>query len=135
MKIISLYICITSGLSFSRQKKRNKMLFIWKKIEFWGVKGNLSRPGSWKWLSEKFSTTSKIFVTKLSFGSVRARQAESKKVINLPSRVPLEFSRNFARGRKFLTQPIRVEDSLQRKRCRVLPRGLRSKFSLVYLLS
>ena len=46
------------------------------------------------WLSEKFSTTSKIFVTKLSFGSDRARRAESKTYINLPSRVPLEFSRN-----------------------------------------
>ena len=28
------------------------------------------------WLSEKFSTTSKIFVTKLSWGSDRARRAE-----------------------------------------------------------
>ena len=33
-------------------------------------------------------------MTKLSFGSVRACQAEAKTFINLPSRVPLEFSRN-----------------------------------------
>ena len=46
------------------------------------------------WLSEKFSTTSKFFLTKLISQSDRARRAESKTYIHLPSRVPLEFSRN-----------------------------------------
>ena len=37
-----------------------------------------------KWLSEKFSTTSKFFVTKLNSPSDRARQAESKNINTYP---------------------------------------------------
>ena len=45
-------------------------------------------------LSEKFSITSNFFVTKLTFESDRTRLVESKTFINLPYKVPLEFSRN-----------------------------------------
>ena len=48
----------------------------------------------WYWLSEKFSTTSKFFVTKLTTSSDRARQAVSKSFLHIPSKVPLEFSAN-----------------------------------------
>ena len=47
-----------------------------------------------EWLSEKFSTTSKFFVSKLPTPSDRARQAESKSFLHLPSKVPLEFFAN-----------------------------------------
>ena len=47
-----------------------------------------------QWMSEQFSTPSNFFMIKLTFESDRARQAESKKIINLSSEVPLEFSGN-----------------------------------------
>ena len=47
-----------------------------------------------EWLSEKFSTTSKFFVTKLTIPSDRARQTEQKTFSDLPPVGPLEFSRN-----------------------------------------
>ena len=48
----------------------------------------------WYWLSAKFSTKSRFFVTKLISQSDKARRAESKTYTHLPSRVRLEFSRN-----------------------------------------